>query len=141
MSRFSALLMLATAVNAWAKPPAIAPVLTKADQLQFENVEPGVGMAVLWGDPGKGAYGCMMKFDAQASIPPHVHVSEMKVIVVSGTLKFSMGDQAPVSVSAGSYVFIPPNMPHTSVCDSKESCTFLMEQPAKLQTRMLEQKK
>ena len=49
-----------------------------------------------------------------AVVPPHKHVSEQITMVMSGTLKFTIGGK-DITVRAGEVLVIPPNVVHSAV--------------------------
>jgi len=49
-----------------------------------------------------------------AVVPRHAHVNEQFSWVLSGALKFTF-DDGEVTVGAGEFLLIPPNVPHAAV--------------------------
>lgn len=49
-----------------------------------------------------------------ASVPPHKHVSEQITMVMSGSLKFTIGGK-DITVNAGDVLVIPPNVVHSAL--------------------------
>ena len=50
-----------------------------------------------------------------AVVPSHSHHNEQISYVVSGCLRFTMGDQSVIDVRAGETLVIPPNAEHAAV--------------------------
>jgi len=81
-------------------------------------VAPGAQLAVLEGNPGAstGDYTIRLKMPDGYRIAPHWHPQRENVTVLSGTLKFGMGDtfdkdkMAPFP--AGSFAYLDPDMHH-----------------------------
>src|SRR5512146_1547441 len=81
-------------------------------------VPAGAQLAVLEGDPmaSTGDYTIRLKMPDGYVIPPHWHPKRENVTVVSGTLKFGMGDKfvesKMVPYPAGSFAYLDPDMHH-----------------------------
>ena len=78
---------------------------------------PGAQVAVLEGNPsGTGDYTIRAKMPNGYVIPPHFHPKRENVTVISGTLKFGMGDKFEESkmkpYAAGSFAYMDPSMHH-----------------------------
>jgi uncharacterized protein YndB with AHSA1/START domain/quercetin dioxygenase-like cupin family protein len=112
-------------------------VLLAPEEMSWARVEPGVSMAMLWGDLDTGPYGSLMRFDSGAAIPLHTHTADMKVVIVSGVLAYSVTGHPDRRLGPGSYGQVPAGVAHTYRCDATTGCVFLMQQPDKLQTTVL----
>jgi hypothetical protein len=81
-------------------------------------VPPGAQLAVLEGNPmaASGDYTIRLKMPDGYRIAPHWHPKRENVTVVSGTLKFGMGDRFETSgmmgFPAGSFAYLDPDMHH-----------------------------
>jgi quercetin dioxygenase-like cupin family protein len=76
-----------------------------------------VQIAVLAGDPGKaGPFVVRLKIPSGAKIPAHQHPTAEGVTVISGELRFGMGDKLDESkaekLGPGGFVDLPANMNH-----------------------------
>jgi quercetin dioxygenase-like cupin family protein len=91
----------------------------------------GVMQVALWGDSTKGAYGALEKFPAGFSAPLHTHSASLKTVVISGTIIHGVPGKPDVSLPAGSYLYEPANMPHTTACDKASECVFFLEASGK----------
>jgi len=49
-----------------------------------------------------------------AVVPPHKHVSEQITMVLSGAIRFTIGDK-DTTVRAGEVLIIPPNVVHSAI--------------------------
>ncbi len=91
-----------------------------ADQLQWgpaPNAFPaGAQMAVLDGDPTKGAFVVRVKTPDGYVIPPHWHPALERVTVISGKVKLGMGDKFQESqmqtLGPGGFVSLPAEHSH-----------------------------
>ena len=78
----------------------------------------GAQLAVVEGDPmaSSGDYTIRLKMPDGYKIPPHWHPKRENVTVISGTLKFGMGnkfDESKMSpFPAGSFAYLDPDMHH-----------------------------
>ncbi len=81
-------------------------------------VAPGAQLAVLEGNPlaTSGDYTIRLKMPDGYRIAPHWHPKRENVTVISGTLKFGMGDRFDesnmASFPAGSFAYLDPDMHH-----------------------------
>jgi quercetin dioxygenase-like cupin family protein len=81
-------------------------------------VRPGAQFAVLEGDPtaSTGDYTIRLKMPDGFRIAPHWHPTRENVTIISGTLKFGMGDAFDATkmkaFTAGSFAYLDPNMHH-----------------------------
>ena len=98
------------AVMAATAPSGVA---WNADQLVFKPMIPGISQAVLWGDPEKGAYGRITKFDKNVQHAMHTHPADIKEVVIAGAFTYDDGTGMK-SYGPGSYLLIPANKPHAS---------------------------
>ena len=81
-------------------------------------VPPGAELAVVEGNPlaQTGDYTVRLKMPDGYRIAPHWHPKRENVTVLSGTLKFGMGDHfvenGMASFGAGSFAYLDPSMHH-----------------------------
>ena len=81
-------------------------------------VAPGAQLAVLEGNPlaTSGDYTIRLKMPDGYRVAPHWHPKRENVTVISGTLKFGMGDRFDenrmTSFPAGSFAYLDPDMHH-----------------------------
>jgi mannose-6-phosphate isomerase-like protein (cupin superfamily) len=81
-------------------------------------VPPGAQLAVIEGDPTatSGDFTIRLKMPDGYRIPPHWHPKRENVTVISGNLKFGMGDTFDESRMAtfgpGSFAYLDPDMHH-----------------------------
>jgi quercetin dioxygenase-like cupin family protein len=101
---------------------------------------PGVKQVTLWGDSTKGAYGALQKFPAGFSAPLHTHSSDMRIVVVSGTVIHGEEGKPDARLPAGSYLLQTANSRHTTACDKASDCVFFLESTGKFDIKMVEEK-
>lgn len=81
------------------------------------SLPPGARAAVLEGDPSKeGFFAMRLKLPAGYAVPPHFHPNVERLTVIEGTFLLGMADKVDEAKyrtwSAGSYISMPPGMPH-----------------------------
>jgi hypothetical protein len=64
--------------------------------------------------------------------PLHVHSREFRVVVIAGTLRYTIAGRDTVGLGAGSYVAIPAGIPHLAACVGPEPCEVYVEQDGAL---------
>ncbi|MCA1582693.1 MAG: DUF4437 domain-containing protein [Acidobacteria bacterium] len=100
---------------------------------------PGVQIADLWGDHTKGAFGALIKFPAGFTAPMHTHTSDMKLIVVSGTLIHGPEGKPETRMGPGSYLKQPGRTyRHTTVCDKASECEIFVESTGKFDLKLVD---
>jgi quercetin dioxygenase-like cupin family protein len=119
LSLFTVALTLAALVAA---QPLLAQNAFAPDQVKFGPappfLAPGAQIAVLEGDPmaPSGDFTIRLKLPDGYRVAPHTHPNRENVTVISGTLKFGMGDQFDASkmtaFGAGSFAYLDPSMHH-----------------------------
>jgi anti-sigma factor ChrR (cupin superfamily) len=108
------------------------PVFMPSSDLKWTDLDPkgapGVGVANLWGNHAKGAFGAFFKLPAGFAAPLHTHTHAMKVVFLSGTYIQAPAGKAPVRLGPGSYMMQPGgNYQHTTSCDKASDCIFFVE--------------
>ncbi len=123
----AALLALAGVGHAETKKATVV----KAADLKFEKSPANnVEIAVVYGDPMKGAYGMVVKFPAGYSHGEHHHTNDIKYVVIQGTWHDSAGGGDQM-LGPGSYALVPGKMQHSNSCEASGPCVVYQEGPAK----------
>ena len=107
-----------------------------ADTLKWEELSAkaaGVMIATVSGDYNKGAWAGFIKFPAASKSGIHTHSSDIKIVVVSGTFHYGDTPETEKNYGAGSYVFIPANLPHSN--SQPEGALLYAEQPGKFDNK------
>jgi quercetin dioxygenase-like cupin family protein len=76
----------------------------------------GTDIAVVRGDPGKGAFDAYIRLQPGVRIPVHFHSSAESAVGVKGNFTLEMKDGTKKALAAGMYTFIPWQMPHAASC-------------------------
>lgn len=86
----------------------------------------GAKTAVLWGDPAKGPYGALKMIPAGATLAPHSHKHDSRVVIVKGSVTLEIEGKKNV-LAAGSYTLIPGGTPHGAACGAAAACEYFEE--------------
>jgi quercetin dioxygenase-like cupin family protein len=129
-----AVVALVVSVPAGAEAPkekaasAAKAVLWPAADLKWADVPNfPVKMAVLWGDPAKGAHGALHKFPAGFEAPMHHHTADHHVVVVAGTMTLTPAGEAAKSLPAGSYFMFAGKKSHATKCEAGAECVLFID--------------
>jgi len=122
-----ALATMAFAPQADAKGGGTATLIPAGD-MKWNDVPdfPGLKMAVLGGDPGKGASHFMIKLPGGFVAPLHHHSSDHYVTVVSGNVTFTV-DGKDTKLPAGSYFSYTGKKQHVTKCDAGADCVLSID--------------
>jgi len=93
-----------------------------------------VQMAVISGNPMKGAHTAYHKFSPGFTAPDHTHTATLKTVVVAGPIVTGAPGKEK-SLPAGSYYILPGGWVHTTKCDSDDSCVIFVEANGKFDVR------
>ena len=91
-----------------------------------DSPAPGVKMAVVQGDPSKGASHFFVKLPAGFSAPLHHHTPDHYVAVVTGTATYNV-DGKDYTLPPGSYFSFTGKKQHTTKCNEGADCVFFVD--------------
>jgi quercetin dioxygenase-like cupin family protein len=136
-SRLSAVTVIAAAAALFLTQATVGDEARKAsavatDALKWEELSAkgaGIKIATVSGEHTKGAWAGFVKFPAGSKSGIHTHSSDFKIVVVSGTFHYGATPETERNYGAGSYVFIPANLPHSN--SQPEGALLYGEQPGK----------
>lgn len=109
-------------------------IVWPADDLKWLDMRdgpPGILYADLWGHLEKGAYGALLKLPAGMKNPLHMHSSDIKLVVLSGTFLYTPEDGAEQRLGPGSYLFEPGGTRHLSGTGDDGPCEVFQESSGK----------
>jgi quercetin dioxygenase-like cupin family protein len=103
-------------------------VFAPAGELKWNDVpdSKGVQLAVVQGDPAKGASHFFIKFAPGFSAPVHHHSADHFVTVVKGTLVLAV-DGKEQKLPAGSYFAFSKKKPHATRCEAGAECVLAVD--------------
>jgi quercetin dioxygenase-like cupin family protein len=102
-------------------------IYVAAEQATFkQSPMTGVSMAVLWGDPDKGAHGTFTKFAPGYDAGTHTHTSDVWLVVIKGAYLYK-DDDGEKRVGPGDFIRIPGGHKHWSGGDKTEGTLFYQE--------------
>jgi quercetin dioxygenase-like cupin family protein len=90
----------------------------------------GVSMAVLSGDPGKGAYQEFTKFDPGYDAGLHTHTNDVWIVGIKGAYLYK-DDDGEKRVGPGDFLRVPGGHKHWSGGDKTEGALFYTAGSAK----------
>lgn len=114
--------------NAAAKHPGNHAVMIPAADIKWADVPgfPGVQLAALQGDPGKGPHHSMLKFVGGFAAPVHHHSADHWGTVVSGTLVLTV-DGKEQKLPAGSHFAFTGRAKHATRCEAGADCVLALD--------------
>ena len=86
--------------------------MTSRTDAEAARTQPGVEGYQPWAPHGQNLMLSYVELDAGAVVPPHHHPHEQAGMVVSGRLRFTIGDETK-ECGPGDLYLIPANVPHT----------------------------
>ncbi len=102
-------------------------IYVAADQANFKpSPMAGVSMAVLWGDPDKGAHGTFTKFVPGSDAGMHIHTNDVRLVVIKGAYLYK-DEAGEKRVGAGDFLRVPGGHKHWSGGDKTEGAVFYEE--------------
>ncbi len=81
----------------------------------------GTDMSVVYGDPASGAFEMYFRLQPGVRVPMHFHTSAERAVGVQGVITMEYEDESTMTISPGTYMFIPWKMPHAASCPSGAS--------------------
>ena len=126
VASFSAVIFLAIAAAPAAKKAAPKDFTVPADQMKFQQVMPGISKVTLWGDPAKGPYGAITRFQKGTKVDWHTHPNDIKAVVISGTLPYNNGS-GEQRLGPGSFLQERSSVKHTTAAATDGDVTFFEE--------------
>ncbi len=121
----AALLLSGCAANAGSDFDANKDVARPGWQLTYENINPMIKMATVYGDKSKGAHGTFGRFPPNFATPLHTHTGAYHGVVIKGVMTNPFaGEENPPTMEAGSYWYVPAGSPHRTTCVSQVPCEF-----------------
>ena len=113
------------AANAQSTTDTSMEVALPQSQIQFENINPAIKMATVYGDRGKGEHGTFGTFPPNFITPFHTHSTAYNGIVVKGVMTNPFkGQNTPPELAAGSFWHVPAGSEHATACVSDVPCEF-----------------
>jgi len=102
-------------------------IYVAAEQATFKpSPMAGVSMAVVWGDPDKGAHGTFTKFAPGYDAGTHTHTSDVWLVVIKGAYLYK-DDEGEKRVGPGEFLRVPGGHKHWSGGDKAEGALFYQE--------------
>jgi hypothetical protein len=96
----------------------------------------GLHTVDVWGNAHQGAHGSLTKFPAGFAEPLHRHSHPIRVVVLSGIMRFVVDGVESVDLGPESYVSIAADVPHFARCAGTAPCEVLIEQDAAMDVKL-----
>jgi quercetin dioxygenase-like cupin family protein len=87
----------------------------------------GLSSVDLWGEAKKGAHASLVKFTPGLVEPLHRHSHDLRVVVISGTMRYTIDGVESNDLGSGSVVIIGAEVPHFAHCFAT-ACEVFIEQ-------------
>src|SRR6476660_2674481 len=95
------------------------PVYVSSESASYSESMPGVSMAVIWGDPDKGAHATFTKFTPGYDAGMHSHTNDVSIVVLKGAYLYK-DDQGDKRVGPGEFLRVPGGHKHWSGGDKTD---------------------
>ena len=83
-------------------------------------------VTVLHGNPAEKQADVFLKVAPNTLLVHHKHTSSERMILVAGQLRVEYDGQNPWVLTAGSYAYGPPELPHTAECIGATPCVLFI---------------
>jgi len=84
----------------------------------------GCEIAVLQGEPTNNNLDIYFKVPGDFEIPHHLHTSQERMVLVSGTLDVKYDNHEKATIKSGEYAYGPAKLPHSAYCHVGEACVL-----------------
>src|SRR5947209_14711632 len=88
--------------------------------LKLEGLPPGIEIATLRGDLGKGGGEILLRLPANYTVPNHSHTSDELYVWLKGAFTYIAADGKQTEIDGPAYISLPGNTPHALKCKIKE---------------------
>ena len=68
----------------------------------------------------------LYRIPAGMSLQTHWHTSQERLILISGEFHVEFDDHPPLVMQAGSYGWVPPEIPHSARCADRGTCLLFV---------------
>lgn len=125
--------MIAAAGLGYAAGSAQKGQMIAADAMDWQSAGEGspLSVVVLWGNPGEGEHGRLLKLPSGFEAPTHAHTGDYWGVNLAGTWRHYFEDGDSQDLPPGSYVFQPGGQMHGDACVSDEDCILFVHQKQK----------
>src|SRR5215468_9133189 len=89
--------------------------------LKLEGLPPGIEIATLRGDLGKGGGEILLRVPANYTVPNHSHTSDELYVWLRGAFTYVAADGREVEIDGPAYISLPGNTPHALKCHSERA--------------------
>ena len=93
----------------------------------WQDVIPGVQLALGWGDPAAGDDIWLLRMEPGAGIPSHAHTNDYWGLTIQGTWVHVHEDGSETATTAGDYALVEGGVFHADRCDGEVVCIGLLD--------------
>lgn len=112
---------------------------TSAGDVTWAEIVPGVSFGAVHGDWQAEAHSKLVRIDAGAAVPMHVHTHPYRGVVLEGRLTNPYpGESSPTAMGPGDSWFVPGGVAHSNACVSEEPCLFYTHADALWDVQLVE---
>lgn len=98
-----------------------------AGDIAWQDVIPGVQLALGWGDPAAGDDIWLIRMEPGAALPTHAHTNDYWGMTVQGTWVHVHEDGSETATVAADYAFVEGDVLHGDRCDGDVPCIGLLD--------------
>ena len=101
--------------------------LVSTDDVAWQDVIPGVQLALAWGTPEAGDDIWLIRMDPGAGVPSHLHTNDYWGITIQGDWVHVHEDGYEAVAKPGAYAFVKGGALHADRCDGDIPCIGLLD--------------
>lgn len=98
-----------------------------ADEIAWQDVIPGIQLALAWGTPEAGDDIWMIKMEPGAALPQHLHTNDYWGLTVQGNWVHVHEDGSETPTGAGDHALVKGGELHADRCDGDVPCIGLLD--------------
>lgn len=101
--------------------------LVLSGDIAWQEVIPGVELALGWGDPEAGDDIWLIRMAPGANLPSHAHTNDYWGMTIQGTWVHVHEDGSESATTPGDYAFVEGGVFHGDRCDGDVACIGLLD--------------
>ncbi|MBV0911656.1 cupin domain-containing protein [Anianabacter salinae] len=101
--------------------------IVMADDIAWQDVVPGIQLALGWGDLEAGDDIWLIRMEPGAALPSHAHTNDYWGMTVQGTWVHIHEDGSETATTVGDYALVEGGVFHADRCDGDVPCIGLLD--------------
>jgi len=93
--------------------------------LKLDGLPPGIEIAVLRGDLGKGGAEILLRLPANYTVPNHSHTSDELYVWLKGAFTYIDGGGKQAEMDGQAFISLPGNTPHAIKCHNEPCILYV----------------